>query len=651
MTGNLSRIQRKWRTDRRRKIGWLLALAFLCVGVVTSAQAATRPSPRSAGSRDGEGTVQFVNPAIAPVANAWENDILFAVGPHGIAKGGGIRIYTPPTAWAGPPTTEGAIKIEAKQDVKPTVTVSSRQVLAWIIAITFPDNSLAPGDRIRFHYAAKFIQKYTQKDLIWSIESDVDGDGNFAELDNLPSVRIVANPPAKLRIGAPSILKPGQQVKVRLLVMDDQNNPIEQDFGNPINVSLADAKAQVTAKGEHAEASITAPTKEGLYHIIAGADGLETCYLPVKVTADQKFGVYWGLLHSHTANSDGLGTIDEYYTYGRDIGFLDVCAGNDHAESLYRSGSWPAYIAAAARYYDQGRYVTLAGYEWTTSSHRNVYFATTEPDLPILYAQGPESDNYEKFTAALKKSGKRVIIGKHTAHPLDTRLHDPSLERLVEIQSMWSTSEYPGCPGSCSGSKYVPIGSGQTLLGCGYKVAFAGGGDSHSGRPGRNWYGTRWGPLLPAREGQTAILAPRLDRESIFDALDQIHTYAVSGSRIFVDFRVDGHIPGDQYETAANPKFTMEVGGVEELATVEILRDNYPIVVYRPKGRIFTDSAVDDNVPSGTHWYYLRVTQKDGERAWTTPVWMTNKSALVLSASQASQERRRRAGADDAGKE
>ena len=585
-----------------------------------------RPGPRQPGSADGEGRAEFVGNNVARVGQPWAADLEFTVGPGGIAQGGGIRIYTPPGAWAGPPDIEATIQVSPTPAPRPHAELVSKNVHGWLIVITFPEGALSPSSKIRFHYSTKFVQKYSEKHLVWAVESDVNGDGAYALLEekSSPRVEVVAGPAARLRIGAPTIIEPGKECRVRLLVMDDLNNPVEQDFPEPVSLTLADASTSVVIHGNHGETTLATPTKEGLYHLTASAKGLETCHLPLKATAQKALNIYWGLLHAHTSNSDGLGTLDEYYTYGRDIGFLDFCAANDHALPLKERGLWQGYIATGQRYNEPGRYVTLIGYEWTSEGHRNVYFATADPDLPLLTRQDPKS--YEEFVARLKQSGKRVIIGKHTAHPVDTHKHDPALERLVEIQSMWGTTEYPGCPGWTKGmDKFVPAASGQTILGLGYHVGFVGGGDSHSGRPGRNWYGTRWGPLLAGREGLAAVLSPELTRQAVFDALDHLHCYATSGPRILVDFRAGDHLIGDQITAEENPEFTIDVGGTTKLSRIELLRDNYVITMRDPKAMAWSGTIADGNVPAGGHWYYLRVTQTDGERAWTTPVWVTKR--------------------------
>ncbi len=43
-----------------------------------------------------------------------------------------------------------------------------------------------------------------------------------------------------------------------------------------------------------------------------------------------QFHVYWGDMHGHTASSDGKGTLDDYFTYARDVAKLDFVVVSDH---------------------------------------------------------------------------------------------------------------------------------------------------------------------------------------------------------------------------------------------------------------------------------------------------------------------------------
>ena len=46
---------------------------------------------------------------------------------------------------------------------------------------------------------------------------------------------------------------------------------------------------------------------------------------PIRVQNNAKQNIYWGELHGHTAYTDGTGTPDQYFSYARDIAFLDFC--------------------------------------------------------------------------------------------------------------------------------------------------------------------------------------------------------------------------------------------------------------------------------------------------------------------------------------
>jgi hypothetical protein len=43
-----------------------------------------------------------------------------------------------------------------------------------------------------------------------------------------------------------------------------------------------------------------------------------------------KYHIYWGEAHGHTRISDGKGTLDDYFTYARDVAKLDFAIVSDH---------------------------------------------------------------------------------------------------------------------------------------------------------------------------------------------------------------------------------------------------------------------------------------------------------------------------------
>ena len=47
-------------------------------------------------------------------------------------------------------------------------------------------------------------------------------------------------------------------------------------------------------------------------------------------SAHAQYHIYWGDMHGHTANSDGKGSLDDYFTYARDVAKLDFVVVSDH---------------------------------------------------------------------------------------------------------------------------------------------------------------------------------------------------------------------------------------------------------------------------------------------------------------------------------
>ncbi|MDO8684857.1 MAG: DUF3604 domain-containing protein [Armatimonadota bacterium] len=599
-------------------------------GATAAGMAVLLTSPALSKTPDGAGTVELIYKKKPVVSQPWKADLVYTVGERGMADGGGFKFHTPVQSWDEPKITAKSVRFEPKSNAKAETSIESNGVLGWFVTVKVIGGSLKPGDKIIYTYDTAAVQKYSQTGMVCphKIQSDIDGDGNFAKLQDseLLPIDILSRDAAHLRIVAQQTARPGQEIKVRSIVLDDFNNPVDKEYKKAIKIGFPGKEVERKYTGNRAEFALQAPNEPGIYFIHGTGPGLKEAYLPIRVSNDNKLNIYWGQLHGHTKESDGVDTIEDYYAYGRDIGFLDVCAGNDHAEGIHRNNSWAREIAAVKSFYKPGEFVTLAGYEWTTAGHRNVYFAEVSDDLPLLPATVKGSETYQEFIGKLKESGKEVIIGYHTAHPVDLSNYDPDIHRLEETHSMWGTSEYPGNPGWTKlGDNFIPQASAQTALARGQKFGIVGGGDNHHGRPGRYWYGSRWG-IFGHKEGAAAILAPKLERREVFDALKNRHCYGTTGERILVMLEINGHHMGDEFETSEPLSIHLEAAGTRVLTQVELLRDNQVIWAKWLYEKSFTADIQDAQAPQGQHWYYLRVTQQHGDdRAWSSPIWVTRK--------------------------
>ena len=123
--------------------------------------------------------------------------------------------------------------------------------------------------------------------------------------------------------------------------------------------------------------------------------------------------------------------------------------------------------------------------------------------------------------------------------------------------------------------------------------------------------------------GKACVYAPDLSREAILDALRARRCYASTAAKIFLDVRVNGHFMGEKLETPAGAKVTIEVKAdcPADIDRVEICRNNEFIHCKAGGGKVSQFVFADEHPLAGRSYYYVRVTQKDGEIAWSSPVW------------------------------
>ncbi|MEF8840660.1 MAG: DUF3604 domain-containing protein [Haloarculaceae archaeon] len=310
-------------------------------------------------------------------------------------------------------------------------------------------------------------------------------------------------------------------------------------------------------------------------------DGVRAVGNPVVVREAPEYGVFWGDLHLHSQFSDGAGSMERGFAFGRDVMDLDVVAYTDHdtrgffiPPTLQR---WLMTHRNVSRikerveaHHDPGRFITLFGYEWTKQpdpgGHINCYFETVE-GAPFFGSRHPESDTYETLWSRLdawrEETGNDVVTVPHhpaeAIYPFDFSAtdYDDELAPLVEVYSQWGSSEYPSREGNRK-----PIGGmdkgeveerghfGQDALALGNRVGFVAGSDFRGPRPGHSlvhvdphlpslseWLrdGLGWGNVwrmwdeLSYPGGLTAFYVPELTREAVFGSPRHRQVYGTTG--------------------------------------------------------------------------------------------------------------------------
>lgn len=400
-------------------------------------------------------------------------------------------------------------------------------------------------------------------------------------------------------------------------------------------------------------------SQPGIYWLRARSDDLRVCgeSNPIQVeSAAPELRIFWGDIHQHSIFSDGLRSPEENSLFARNVSFLDLFALTDHdtlggARQLSPE-QWEQIQEQTRKFNQPGRFVTLLGYEWTNFpsvksdtyyGHRNVYFAG---DTAPLFSSGhPESDTPEKLWAKLQGHDAITIPHHPAARPFPGNWDygGNSREPLVEIYSVWGNSEMLASKMPASQGNPRPVQFGglevagshvQDALARGYRYGFTASSDGHDGRPGESLdrERTQTGPgdrrpvglelLYP--QGLMAVSAKELSREAIWQAMLARRTYATTGPRIILDFRVNDHLMGEEF-AADSPQMPRQVWvqavGTRAIARIEIVKNGAVLCAEGFSEPVAELEFVDQSPITGTDYYYARITQADGEYAWSSPVW------------------------------
>lgn len=375
--------------------------------------------------------------------------------------------------------------------------------------------------------------------------------------------------------------------------------------------------------------------------------------------------LYWGDIHGHTELSEFCywpnckpGSLDRYYTYARRASKLDFAAATDHDTDLTDEG-WELIKKKAAEYNCPGEFVTFSAYEWTSwvYGHRNVYYLTDDQPFFRCTTTGKgwdiNGDTPEDLWRKLRALDVPIITVPHhvavTQMPVNWDFHDAELEPLVEITSLWGDFEYYGNPNNGRISDVLPGHYVQDALALGYHLGFLGGGESHDCRPGNPTFGGNRKPnilphlppfetnplgLKPAPyisdeyanwRGLTAVYAKELTRDEIFAALKERRCYATTGARIGIEFSLNGCMMGQQLridDPTQKPHISATVTGTTKLKTVELIKNNRVVLVWSQGGVHAELEFTDKDMRDEDNYYYLRVVQEDGHKAWSSPIWV-----------------------------
>jgi len=314
---------------------------------------------------------------------------------------------------------------------------------------------------------------------------------------------------------------------------------------------------------------------------------------------------YFGDLHVHSNFSDGRGTPQQVYNYAKDITKLDFICITDH--DVYPTDltpRWQKTIQIANENNIEDKFITFIGYEFTRynlEGHRTIIYPG---DTGQLFTASEYDVN--KLMELVHENGGIVNIAHPNSLPFASKITTLKgfQENNIEIFSIYRYEYYnnPQAP-----SEQLKGSSVQDWLARGKVLGFLGVTDTHYTQPGSI--------------GLTGVYTNELKRGSIFNALKQRHTFATNGYKVKALLSFKENIMGDII-VSDEIKRTLEydITGTDTLVKIDLVRNNMVLDSIFPyelasKGRF----SIDDS--SNFSYYYIRVLQKDGGIAITSPLY------------------------------
>jgi hypothetical protein len=93
-----------------------------------------------------------------------------------------------------------------------------------------------------------------------------------------------------------------------------------------------------------------------------------------------------------------------------------------------------------------------------------------------------------------------------------------------------------------------------------------------------------------------------------------------------MDYRLSAggtvYLQGDDISAQSLPELSAKIIGTGPLKKVVVVRDNEYIYSNEPQGETFDLRYRENSLTPGQHYYYVRVEQKDGNVAWSSPIWV-----------------------------
>ena len=417
-----------------------------------------------------------------------------------------------------------------------------------------------------------------------------------------------------------------------------------------VDAVYADGKVTYTPAAAMADGKVTVTVT------VKRADKKETSKTWSFTIGEATFQRYFGQLHSHTQYSDGAGSLESALDYVKnlpEIANVDFVAFTDHSNyfdsknnpnveaALYDtslvkdsdpSHSWATYknTVAAFNAANAGKMVAIAGFEMTWSGgpgHINTFNTpgivsrnnttlnnkTKDAGLQAYYkllSQTEGVNSISQFNHPGTTFGNFIDFGYWDA-VVDTRMY------MVEVGNG---------EGQIGAGGYYPSYEQYIMaLDKGWHVAPTNNQDNHKGK---------WGNANDARD---VILTDDFTEDGIYEALRARRMYATEDKNLELDYTVNGNMMGSIIDVPEKLNFEISFNDpdrTDSIAKVELVVNSGKVAYTWDSAADLTKGSVSVELAPEYTYYFVRVTEGDGDLAVTAPVWVGESLKLGISKAE-----------------
>ena len=420
--------------------------------------------------------------------------------------------------------------------------------------------------------------------------------------------------------------------------------------GEKVDAAYANGKVTYTPAAAMADGKVTVTVT------VKRADKKETSKTWSFTIGEATFQRYFGQLHSHTQYSDGAGSLESALAYVKalpDNANVDFVAFTDHSNyfdsknnpnveaALYdtslvndsdSSHSWATYknTVAAFNAANVGKMVAIAGFEMTWSGgpgHINTFNTpgivsrnnttlnnkTKDAGLQAYYkllSQTEGVDSISQFNHPGTTFGNFIDFGYWDA-VVDTRMY------MVEVGNG---------EGQIGAGGYYPSYEQYIMaLDKGWHVAPTNNQDNHKGK---------WGNANDARD---VILTDDFTEDGIYAALRARRMYATEDKNLELDYTVNGNMMGSIIDVPDKLNFEISFNDpdrTDSIAKVELVVNSGKVAYTWDSAADLAKGSVSVELAPEYTYYFVRVTEGDGDLAVTAPVWVGESLKLGISKAE-----------------